>query len=251
MDFSSKIILITGAASGIGAHAAIYLSQLGASVVLVDRHALKLSSVANKIRQSKLPEPLEIVADVTEDTARIIDETINRFGKLDVLINNAAIAYNTEILGTLDAFDHLMNNNVRSVLALTKLAVPHLERTKGNVINVSSIFSSVIVKNLTIYSMSKAVVDQFTKCAAVELAPKGIRVNSLRPGYIRTPIWYAFQSNPLEIERFFDRVCRTQPIGRVGEVEDTSNAIAFLASDRASFITGHLLSVDGGKLLVS
>lgn len=98
--------------------------------------------------------------------------------------------------------------------------------------------------------MSKAVVDHFTRCAAVELAPKGIRLNALIPGYVRTPIWYSFQSNPMEIQRFFDRVSRSQPIVRIGEVEDTSNVIAFLASDAASFITGHLLYVDGGKTLV-
>lgn len=250
MNFNDKVILITGAASGIGAHAAIHLSKLGASVAIVDRHALKLSKTACKIRKARSPEPLEIVANVNEDAERIIVETIDRFGKLNVLVNNAAIAYNTDILGPLEAYDDLMNTNVRSLLALTKLAVPHLEATKGNVVNVSSIIGHMVMKNLTFYSMTKAAVDHFTRCAAVELAPKGIRVNSVCPGVIRTPMWFTHQSNPVEITRFFERYSRMQLVNRIGEVDDTSNAIAFLASDLASFITGNLLYIDGGLSLV-
>lgn len=246
MNFDEKVILITGAASGIGAHAAICLSRLGASVAIVDRHALQLSKTACKMREFCSPEPLEIVADVNEDTERIIAETIDKFGKLNVLINSAAIAYNTELLGPLEAYDDLMTTNVRSMLALTKLAVPHLEITKGNVINISSIIGRMFMRNLTFYSMTKAVVDHFTRCAAVELGPKGIRVNAICPGVIRTPMWYKHQSNPAEITRFFERYCRMQLINRIGEVDDTSNAIAFLASDNASFITGNLLCIDGG-----
>lgn len=251
MSFAGKVVLITGASSGIGADAALHLSSRGASVVVVGRNADRVSKVAKKIRDQGSPEPLEIVADVTSDPERIIDETIAAFGKLDVLVNNAGIGIGSfDTLGSLDVYDQIMATNVRAVLALTKLAVPHLERTKGNVINVSSIASSIIIPNGMGYAMSKATLDRFTQCAAVELGRKGIRVNAINPGAIVTPILEKAGIDEETQQAFYEKCKETYPAGRVGQVADTSTAIEFLAADTSSFITGHLLYVDGGKHLV-
>lgn len=252
MGFEGKVIIVTGGSSGIGADAAIHLAGLGASVAIVGRNAGRLNEVAVKIRSSGSPEPLTVAADVTKDSKRIIAETIKKFGKLDVLVNNVGIVrYNRdETFGALETFDELFDTNVRSILELTKLAVPHLEKTKGNVINISSIAGTLATKRHTIYAMSKAAVDHFTRCAALELAPKGIRVNGIKPGLIRTPIFEAGGMSTQEVEETYESVRQTYPAGRPGEVEDITAAIEFLASDTASFITGHLILVDGGKHLV-
>lgn len=140
MSFTNKVILITGASSGIGADAAIHLAKKGASIALVGRNEQRANEVSEKIKNSGAPTPLVIVADVTKDASRIIADTIAHFGKLDVLINNAGIVKRNTIENVdLADFDRVMNTNVRSVIELTKFAVPHLEKTKGNVLNVSSI----------------------------------------------------------------------------------------------------------------
>lgn len=247
MSFAGKVVLVTGGSSGIGADAAIHLSKLGASVAIVSIDPKNLNIVAQKIISAGSPKPLEITADVTKDAERIISQTIEHFGKLNVLVNNAGIAeLSQEPLGTVDMYDRIMNTNVRSVLVLTKLAAPHLAKTKGNVINISSIAGTIVVTHGTAYAMSKAAIDHFTRCAAIELAPLDIRVNAVSPGAIETPILQTFCA---DVDKFVEGCKGSYPLRRIGQVNDTSEAIAFLASDAASFITGHLLTVDGGKTL--
>lgn len=253
MAFTDKVVLVTGAASGIGANTAIKFSELGASVVLVDCNANNLKDVVATIRAAGGSEPLEIVADVTKETERIIKETINKFGKLNVLVNCAGIGRtNGEVFGSLETFDTVLEVNLRSVLALTKLAVPHLEATRGNIVNVSSILGCMAHDEYTAYALSKAGIDHFTRCAAVELAPKGLRVNAVKPGLIRTPIWHIGKSatEAEEMDQVLDQRCKAQPVTRVGVAGDVTNAILFLADDAASFITGNLMYVDGGRHLV-
>lgn len=248
MSFKDKIVLITGGSSGIGADAAIHLSKLGASVAIVGRNGTKLQGVAQQIIAAGSPVPLEIVADVNVDAEKIINATIEKFGKLDVLVNNAGIIeYGTVETCSLESFDRIMNTNVRSVFQLTQLAIPHLEKTKGNIVNISSLFGIRSFTNILAYCISKSALDQFTKCVALELAPKGIRVNAVNPGAIVTPIFKTMGFDEKALQGYVENAKTSYPIGRIGEVEDTSAAIAFLAGESASFITGHLLSVDGGK----
>lgn len=246
MSFDGKVILITGASNGIGADAARHLSKLGAKVAIVGRNAERLHKVADQIKASGAPTPFAIVADVTKDSERIVDETVKHFGKLDVLVNNAGIvSYDTTSTMQMTEFDRLFDTNVRSIINLTKLCVPHLEKTKGNVVNVSSVSGMMPVSAITSYCMTKAALDQFTKCSALDLAPKGIRVNSINPAGVRT-----FQLNPEQHEQMIKSFETMYPIGRIGETSDTNAAIAFLADDTtASFLTGILLPVDGGALV--
>lgn len=250
MSFTNKVILITGASSGIGADAARHLAKLGGRIALVGRNADRLKAVAEQIKTSGAPTPLPIVADVTKDAKRIIDETINHFGKLDVLVNNAGIVRTDDIIGfEMSVFEDVLDTNVRSVITLTQLSIPHLEQTKGNIINISSIAALRAIPHFFSYCMSKATLDQFTKLCAVSLASKRIRVNSINPAAIRTPI---FETIGMTVEQFgkVEEECKNSYlVGRVGEVSDTSTAIAYLAADSASFLTGIILTVDGGSLL--
>lgn len=252
MTFKDKVILITGASSGIGADASRHLAKLGAKVAIVGRNEIHLNEVAEQIKQCESsPAPLAIVADVTKDAERIVSETIKEFGKLDVLINNAGIAIiDTVIEANLSNFDRIMDTNVRSVINLTRLCVPHLEKTKGNIINMSSIAGLKGIRNSMTYCISKAAITQFTKCSALDLAKKNIRVNAIAPSVIRTPIFGKDFIPTEKIERYFAHFQSKYPVGRIGDVSDTSAAISFLADNQtASFLTGVILPVDGGSMV--
>lgn len=171
MSFADKVVIITGASSGIGAGTAVHFSKLGAKVTITGRNEENLRKTASKCEG----EVLSIIAEMTNeaDRLKIIDETISRFGKIDVLVNNAGIGLDGTILTTtLEKFDNVMNTNVRSVFHLTQLATPHLIATKGNVVNISSVTAVRAFTNFLVYCMSKAAIDQFTKCVALELVMK-------------------------------------------------------------------------------
>lgn len=177
MSFVGKVILITGAGSGIGAETAKHLASLGGYLAIVDCNSDRLNRVAEEIIAAGHPIPFVIVADVTQDAGHIIYETIEKFGKLDVLINNVGIISATGLVNLdMADYDRVMNTNVRSSVVLTKLAAPYLEDSKGNIVNVSSITGTRARPARLAYSMSKAALNQFTRCIAVELGPRGIRV---------------------------------------------------------------------------
>lgn len=247
MNFNEKVILITGAGSGIGAETAKHLAKLGGKLAIVDINGENLEKVAADIvANSSQFAPLKVVADVTTDAQRIISETIDCFGKLDVLINNVGIVARHGLMDLqIDMFDRIMQTNVRSTVILTQLAIPHLKLTKGNVVNVSSLVGSIAHPYLLTYSMSKAAINQFTKCIAVELGPLGIRVNAIAPGIIHTNMVEALPQ--AEKESLVKNIQQSYPLGRLGEANDISSAIAFLANnDAAAFVTGSIMSVDGG-----
>lgn len=250
-DFVNKVVLITGASSGIGAGTAEYLATKGAWLVLVGRNEQNLKEVALKCTPTHgAPEPLQIVADVTNeaDAKRAIDATIAKFNKLNVLVNSAGILARGSIeTSTLADYDNIMNVNVRSVFHLTQLAVPHLIATKGNIVNVSSVNGMRSFPGVLAYNMSKAAVDQFTQCVALELADRGVRVNSVNPGVIITNIHKRGGMDEAAYAQFLEHSKTTHALGRPGNVIEVAESIAFLASERASFITGSLLPVDGGR----
>ncbi|CAO1297122.1 unnamed protein product [Diamesa tonsa] len=249
MNFTNKVVIITGASSGIGAGAAEYLSTLGASLVLTGRSKDKLEETAKKCKGS----PLLVVGDVNVEVDRvnIINKTIEKFGKLNVLVNNAGMGEGGDIQSTtMDQYDRIMSTNVRSVFHLTQLAVPHLVATQGNIVNVSSVAGLRSFPGFLAYCMSKAALDQFTKCVALDLAPKNVRVNSINPAVIVTDFFRRMGMSDEAREAFLEKGKETHALGRVGTVQETAHAIAFLASDHATFITGTQLPVDGGKAIM-
>ncbi|XP_064616043.1 uncharacterized oxidoreductase TM_0325-like [Liolophura sinensis] len=252
-SFKDKVVIVTGSSSGVGAHAAIYFAYNYASVVLTGRNVERLNEVFRKCKESGVPRErlLVIQADVTRrsELARIVDETVKKFGKIDILINNAGEGkFGGLMQSTADDFDKCMETNVKSVLNLTKLATPHLIKTKGNVVNVSSLLGSISVPAALVYSMAKASINQFTKCVAMELAPHGVRVNAICPSYVEdTRFIEGSLLNIPDIETFNQSKERQHPLHRNVRMEDCTKAIAFLASEDAAFITGTLLPIDGGR----
>lgn len=248
--FSGKVVLITGASSGIGAATAVHFADHGASLALTGRNARNLEKVAQQCEENDGVKTVTIVADLTveDDIKNIVEQTINTFGKLDILINNAGI-FKTGSLeeSSAEDFDAIYSTNIRSVYILTKLVVPYLEKTKGNIVNVSSLAGLRPLPGLLAYCMSKAALNQFTKCIAMELAPKQIRVNCVNPGIIDTDIFKRAGMNNEENNQYLERGKVIHPLGRVGQPKEVAMSIAFLASYQASFTTGETLAIDGGR----
>ncbi|CAG2114337.1 unnamed protein product [Medioppia subpectinata] len=253
-NFADKVVLITGSSGGIGAVTAVEFARYGAQVVITGRNADNLSEVAKQCAavSPKGLKPLEVLADVSKDVdcKRLIDSTISAFKRLDILVNNAGKGVFSSITdpSVLDKYGEVMDTNLRSVVYLTHLSVEHLEKTKGNIINISSVAGLKPFGRAFLYCMSKCALDMFTKCLALELGPKGIRVNVINPAAVRTNFLQVVGLTKEQSEARYSEMDGKYPVGRVGESIDIANAILFLASDEASFVTGINFVSDGGAL---
>lgn len=248
LKFEGKVALVTGASSGIGAATAILFSKLGAKLSLTGRNAENLSKTVSQCECTE--KPLELIGDLTDEAfaKKTVDETIAKYGQLDILVNNAGILQFGSIETTsLEQYDTIFNINVRSIYHLTMLAVPHLTKTKGNIVNVSSVNGIRSFPNVLAYCMSKATVDQFTRCVAIEMAAKQVRCNAVNPGVIITEVQRRGGLTEEQYQQFLERSKTTHALGRVGEPDEVASLIAFLASDDAAFITGATVPIDGGR----
>jgi len=192
---------------------------------------------------------VKIMGDLNDENVlrRCVDECVNKHGRLDILINNAAkFQLKSNLMETnMDDFDKIMQTNVRAVVMLTKMCVPHLMKTKGCIVNVSSSVTARCVGSLP-YSLSKAALDRLTKVTALELAEHGIRVNSVNTGHVITNLHGQAGWSEEEIRNYHEKIGKLYPLGRVAKPEEIANAIVFLTTDCSSFITGETLRVDGG-----
>jgi NAD(P)-dependent dehydrogenase (short-subunit alcohol dehydrogenase family) len=248
-EFSDKTAIVTGATSGIGRATVIKFADAGATVAAVGRDAAALENLQNQITATGAIVHT-IRADVTNeaDLQKIKFETIKRFGQIDVLVNAAGILSGGTIENTAAAdFDFLMNVNVRAVFLLTQLIVPELEKTGGNVVNVSSVTGLRAFPGVLAYCVSKAAIDQLTRCAALELAAKKIRVNAVNPGVVVTNIHKRGGMSEENYAAFLEHSRATHPLGRAGHPEEVADLILYLASDKAAWITGATYSIDGGR----
>jgi NAD(P)-dependent dehydrogenase (short-subunit alcohol dehydrogenase family) len=248
-ELRGKVALVTGATSGIGRATALRFAEEGAQVTLVGRSRGALSEVAAEI-VARGGEAFAVVADVTkeEDAERVVRETIDDFGALDVLVNAAGILSNGTVETTsLAAWDAMLDVNLRAVFNLMRLSVPHLEKRAGNVVNVSSVTGLRAFPGVLAYCVSKAGVDQLTRCAALELAPKKVRVNAVNPGVVVTQVHRRGGMSEENYATFLEHSKTTHPLGRVGEAREVAELILFLASERAAWITGATYSIDGGR----
>jgi NAD(P)-dependent dehydrogenase (short-subunit alcohol dehydrogenase family) len=245
-----KKVIVTGASSGIGrATAERFLSE-GAKVALVGRRESALAEVAS--RAATNGQAFIIAADLSDEnqSERCISQAIEMMGGLDVLVNAAGILKAGRIEDTtLELWDEMMNINLRSIFHLMNLALPHLELTRGNIVNVSSVTGPRSFPGVLAYCVSKAGLDQLTRCAALELAQKGIRVNAVNPGVVVTKLHRSGGMNEEAYAAFLEHSKTTHPLGRVGQAEEVADLIYFLASERASWITGATVSIDGGRAL--
>lgn len=246
---NDKVAIITGASSGIGRAAALLFAASGVKVVAVGRNEKELALLRDEART--LGGSIKIgLTDVLETSQvdRLINETVENFGQIDVLVNAAGIIKNGSIeTTTLDEWDKMMNINVRSVFHIMQKCVEHLAKTKGNIVNVSSVTGVRAFPNVLAYCVSKAAIDQLTRCSALELAAQGVRVNAVNPGVVVTNLHKRGGMAEADYETFLENAKKAHPLGRVGKPEEIAELILFLASDKASWITGATYEIDGGR----
>ncbi len=244
-----KVALVTGASSGIGRATSLRLAREGAVVIGVGRNQSELGSLRDEAHQiGGVVKPH--LAEVTETSQidRLVTETVETHSRIDILVNAAGIIKNGSIEDTtLADWDKMMNINLRAMFYLTQKCVPHLVASKGNIVNVSSVTGLRAFPNVLAYCVSKAGTDQLTRCAALELAPKGVRVNAVNPGVIVTNLHKRGGMDEAVYEKFLENAKNTHPLGRPGTADEVAELITFLASDKAGWITGVTYSIDGGR----
>ena len=248
-EFGKKLVLVTGATSGIGKAAALRFAQAGASIAAVGRDEQALLQLQNQI---EIPgaQYLAIAADLSQarEADAVIAKTLERFGAIDVLVNAAGHISSGTIENTsLPAWDKMFEINLRAPFLLMQKALPSIIARRGNIVNVSSVTGLRAFPGVLAYCVSKAGLDQLTRCAALELAAKGVRVNAVNPGVVVTQIHKRGGMTENEYEAFLQHSKTTHPLGRVGQAEEVAELIFFLASERASWITGATYSIDGGR----
>jgi NAD(P)-dependent dehydrogenase (short-subunit alcohol dehydrogenase family) len=248
-EFVNKVVLITGATSGIGRATALAFASAGANVAAAGRNQEALASLSQQL-EANGGHHLMLQADLSleADVDRILSQAVEHFGSLDVLVNAAGHISSGTIENTaIAAWDAMLNINLRAVFLLMQKATPMLIESRGNVVNVSSVTGLRAFPGVLAYCVSKAAVDQLTRCAALELAAKGVRVNAVNPGVVVTEIHRRGGMDDEQYTAFLEHSKGTHPLGRVGEAREIAELILFLASSRASWITGATYSIDGGR----
>ncbi len=259
MRLGGKVALVTGSSQGIGQAIAIRLAKEGAKVVINYRSHPEGAEATVKLVQEAggVCHQLEgycndergysIGADLgmVEDVQRLVAESIEHFGQLDILVNNAGIEKHAPFWEVTEKdFDAVLNVNLKGVFFATQAMVQHLMQTKrpGKVINISSVHEDLPFPNFAAYCASKGGLKMLTRDLSVELAPHGITINNVAPGAIETPINTKLLNDPEKLGALLNNI----PLGRLGQPDDVSGLVAFLASDDANYVTGTTFFVDGG-----
>ncbi|WP_435201962.1 SDR family NAD(P)-dependent oxidoreductase [Qipengyuania sp. 902] len=240
--FAGKTVIVTGSSSGIGEGIARRFAEEGANVVLNSRSRDDLEKVAKDLDGDRT---LIVEGDVGKsDFAKdIVGKTVDRFGGLDVLVNNAGVgAFGMLADASDEDIDKVIDINVKGLLYLCREAIPHLAKSKGSIVNTSSVSGTGGDWVLPIYNASKGAVTNLTRALALQLGKQGIRVNAVCPSLTRSEMSSGIIDNDSLMEAFMRRI----PLGRPGEPEDVAGPVLFLASDDARFVTGVNLAVDGG-----
>jgi NAD(P)-dependent dehydrogenase (short-subunit alcohol dehydrogenase family) len=251
MSFSGKTIIVTGATSGIGRASAEAFGRGGGSLVLVGRQEAELAEAAAAVRAAG-GQAATCNVDLTAVDApeRIVNAALSAFGHIDVLVNAAGIIASGALEATTDEiWDTMMAVNLRAPFRLMRAAAPHLTARKGAVVNVSSVNGLRSFPNVLAYCVSKAGVDHLTRCAAIEMAPAGVRVNAVNPGVTVTNLHRRSGMGEPQYAAFLERSKETHPLGRPGQPDEVADLIVFLASDRAGWMTGETIPIDGGRHL--
>ena len=246
MRLEGKVAIISGGARGMGAAEAKLFAREGAKVIICDvleDEGRQTEAEINEVGGDAVFVKLDVTSQ--DEWENAVDTAIERFGKLDILVNNAGIIVQSTIEDmTVELWDKVMDVNAKGVFLGTKTAIPHMKEAGGGaIVNISSISGIVGQDNVNAgYNASKGAVRIFTKAAAVQYAKENIRVNSIHPGPIATPMTAEGRADPERVALTAERT----PLGRYGEPEEVANAVLFLASDEASYVTGSEIVVDGG-----
>lgn len=249
MKLAEKVAIVTGGSGGIGQALCDRLAREGAKIVINYRsHPDEAEEVKKKVEQAGSQASI-VQADLSkvEQINNLVDEAINHFGKVDILVNNAGLEKRADFWDVTESdYDLVMNVNLKAVFFATQAVVKHFRATNnpGRIINISSVHEELPFPHFTSYCASKGGVKMITRNLAVELGSMGITINNVAPGAIATPINQDLLNNPEQLKK----VTQNIPLGRMGEPEDVSGIVAFLASDEAKYITGSTFYVDGGLL---
>jgi 3-oxoacyl-[acyl-carrier protein] reductase len=239
-----KIAIVTGGAQGIGRAIAELLAKRGAQVVIADINVEKAQATAQAITESTGCRAIAVHVNVADSasTQAMVDRVMQEFGQIDILVNNAGTTRDNLIMRISDAdWDLVLGVNLKGAFNCSKAAVrPMMKRRYGRIVNISSVSGLAGQAGQTNYSSSKAGLIGFTKALAREVGSRAITVNAVAPGFVPTDL-----TNEI-LAKVQDEAIKMTPLGRLGAVEDIAYAVAFLVSDEASFITGQVLSVDGG-----
>ncbi len=247
-SLKGKVSLVTGGARGIGLGIARALAGAGADVMIASRTEAQLKAAAASIYEACGRNVGTFCTDVSDLSghAAMVEATLQRFGRIDVLVNNAGSNIRKPFLEVDEAdYDTIMQIQLKSVFFLSQRVAKILKAAGGGkLINVSSLTSQIGVPNISIYGAAKGGVFSLTKSLALELAPYHINVNAVAPGYVRTAMTEAAFSDPKRLEWMLSRI----PLGRFGQPEDIANAVLYLASPAADYLTGEVIVIDGGWL---
>lgn len=245
MRLADKVAIITGAAGGMGKADALLFAKEGAKVAITDMLEDKLQEVVREIKENG-GEAIGFNQNVVSegDWARVVSETVAKFGKIDILVNNVGVSDSTPFLDqTVENWERIMSINVTSVFLGQKHVIPYMiESGGGSIINISSIAGLTGGSGTGPYTASKGAVRLLTKATAVDYAKHNIRANSIHPGYIETPMTVDLFKDENMRQWFLSQT----PIPRLGKAQDIANGVLFLASDESSYITGVELPIDGG-----
>jgi NAD(P)-dependent dehydrogenase (short-subunit alcohol dehydrogenase family) len=250
-SFGTPRVVVTGASSGIGRAVALRFGSAGASVLLVGRSEGNLALAADAVRAAGGTAAV-LVADVTAADAprQVVRAAVERFGGLTTVVNAAGIIGSGTVETTSDAqWDVMMDINVRAPFRMMREAAPELIRSRGSVVNVSSVTGLRAFPGVLAYCASKAAIDQLTRCAALELAARGVRVNAVNPGVVISNLHRRGGMHEEAYAAFLEHSKATHPLGRPGDPDEIAELVFFLASDRAGWITGETISIDGGRHL--
>jgi NAD(P)-dependent dehydrogenase (short-subunit alcohol dehydrogenase family) len=243
--------IVTGASSGIGRASARRLAGAGYTVLAVGRDAAALEDVCREIGQAG-GTARGFTADVTAADAprAIVARALTDFGRIDAVVNAAGIISSGGVQETSDeGWDTMLDVNVRAPFRLIREAAPALIEQRGAVVNVSSVAGPRAFPGVAAYCVSKAAVDQLTRCAALDLAPKGVRVNAVNPGVVQTNLHRRSGMDETKYAEFLERSTTTHPLGRVGTTDEIAGLVAYLLSPAAGWITGETVLIDGGRHL--
>jgi len=246
----NKTVIITGAGTGIGRACALAISKECANVVLVGRRREPLDELANEVGDSALP----ISADGSKqaDINRVLDQTITRFGSIEVLLNNAGVMYpGTAEQITEEQWDQTFDLNVRGLWLFSRAVLPHMRKAGGgSIINMASVLGINGARNRACYAPSKGAVVLLTKSMALDHGHEKIRVNAICPSFIETDLAAAVMSSAPDPQAARRERVAVHPLGRLGEPDDVAGLAVYLASDESSWVTGAAFPVDGGYLAV-
>ena len=243
------IAIVTGAGSGIGQASAIRLAEEGATVVCADRNSGSLEITKKLIGDLGLHSESYVI-DISESKScdELVAHTVSTYGSIDILVNNAGV----NLPGVFhevsnETIDQTLDINVKGAMYLTRAAIPHmLKNNRGSIVNMSSVNGLVSEPFLSVYSASKGAIVMLTRGIALDYAKQGIRCNAICPGWVDTPINYAHAELLGGIDHVYSTISTFQPIGRPGTSREIANLVLFLASDESSFMTGSIVSADGG-----